>query len=347
MLNQFMQEWFVGSMWLGSSLLLCQVFYKVLFPELRAWVKKSKTDYDDILLEAIEWPLYISILITGVFSFITNTPCKWLTGDTSLMSIRLTLFWVMFYWLGYRILSGLENEIVSNIRALREAHGLAQVIRIILKVIVVLCAGITITHVWQQNIWGIVTAFGFGGAVIAFASKDVIGNIFSGFVLLVDKPFKVNDFISIGETEGYVRSMSLRSTQLETFDRAFIFIPNSVVANSYVLNNSHAKRKNRRIRFRISLPHGTSTEEIRDLIFRIEQLFIFMSRHNYLDSEYSVTLDKLGSSCYEVLVICYTNNIEYLKFLKMRNNVNFGIVEILDKVGMQLAAFKISIIEEE
>ena len=87
--------------------------------------------------------------------------------------------------------------------------------------------------VWNQvselgyNISGFVTSLGIGGVVITLAAQDTAKSLIGGALIILDKPFKVGDYIKVGTFEGIVEEITFRSTNIRTLDNSVLHIPNS------------------------------------------------------------------------------------------------------------------------
>ena len=103
---------------------------------------------------------------------------------------------------------------------------------------------------------------------IGFGLQNIISNFVSGLILLVERPVKVGDWVVVGEYQGHVRKISVRATELTTFDRASVFIPNSSLIASPVLNKTHADRDGRII-LPVGIAYGSDTQKVRELLLAI------------------------------------------------------------------------------
>ena len=86
--------------------------------------------------------------------------------------------------------------------------------------------------------------------------------------MLVERPIKLGDIISVGPVEGFVRKINVRATELETFDRQTVIIPNSEVINTSVGNWMH-QDYNRRVVINIGVAYGSDVEKVRDILMEV------------------------------------------------------------------------------
>lgn len=116
-----------------------------------------------------------------------------------------------------------------------------------LKVIVIVVGGLIILQNFGVNVTALLAGLGIGGIALAFAAQDTVSNVFGTITILLDSPFKLGDWIKIGDTEGTVVEIGFRSTSIKTFYNSVVTLPNSVVAKEKIDNLSE---RNGWIRFR-------------------------------------------------------------------------------------------------
>ncbi len=100
---------------------------------------------------------------------------------------------------------------------------------------------------------------------IGFGLQNIVNNFVSGIIMLIERPIKVGDIINVGGAEGFVRKINVRATELETFDRQSVIIPNSEVINTSVGNWMHVDHM-RRIIIRVGVAYGSDVELVRDVL---------------------------------------------------------------------------------
>ncbi len=100
---------------------------------------------------------------------------------------------------------------------------------------------------------------------IGFGLQNIVNNFVSGIIMLIERPIKVGDIISVAGSEGFVRKINVRATELETFDRQSVIIPNSEVINTSVGNWMHTDHM-RRIVVAVGVAYGSDIERVRELL---------------------------------------------------------------------------------
>ena len=128
--------------------------------------------------------------------------------------------------------------------------------------VIALSLGITAIGLDLTNLALIFGALSVG---IGFGLQGVVNNFVSGLVLLVERPIKVGDWVVVGPNEGYVKRIQLRATELETFQRASIVIPNSEIVSTAVVNWTHKDRYGR-VDIPIGVAYGSDVEQVKEIL---------------------------------------------------------------------------------
>jgi small-conductance mechanosensitive channel len=100
---------------------------------------------------------------------------------------------------------------------------------------------------------------------IGLGLQNIVNNFVSGLVLLIERPVKVGDWVGVGDKQGLVRRINVRSTELSTFERSTVILPNSQLLSSAVVNWTH-KDKVGRIDIRVVVAFGADTEKVRETL---------------------------------------------------------------------------------
>lgn len=164
---------------------------------------------------------------------------------------------------------------------------------------------------------------------IGFGLQNIVSNFVSGIILLVERPIKEGDWIEVGGFAGYVRAISVRSTEIETFDRASVILPNSDLIAGSVLNRTHSGMSGR-----IQVPVAVDMDSDVRLVERI--LSEIAETHPLVlpEPQPRVLLMEIGPDALLFEIRCWLRDVNFS--LSARSDMNFDIVERLNKAGIRV-----------
>ena len=165
--------------------------------------------------------------------------------------------------------------------------------------------------------------FGAAGIGIGFGLQDVIGNFISGLIMLVERPLRVGDWVTIGEATGTIESIHMRGTTLRTFDNTTVLIPNRQLLGERVTNLTKGMAR-ARIRMPIGVAYGSDPDAVRAILLDVAR-----AHPGILDDpEPSVIFDAFGASSLDFFLVCHTDQI------KERVGISSALrLEILRRLG--------------
>ena len=202
-----------------------------------------------------------------------------------------------------------------------------------IRIVIYLIAGFLVLTELNYNINGLVAGLGLGSVVITLAAQDTAKNLFGGLVIFLDKPFIVGDWIELEGYEGTVEDITFRSTRVRTFENSLVNIPNSVIANSSIINWS--KMEKRRNKVNLCLELDTPLEKVQIVQKRIKDMLI--QHDDVIDETIIVRFDNITDNGINLMVSSYTNSIDYASYLEEKEKINFKIMQILKEENVELA----------
>lgn len=226
---------------------------------------------------------------------------------------------VLRRWLSESILSpkradqGLSNSISTGINYL----GIA-----IAALAAVSYAGLDIT-----NIALVAGALSVG---IGFGLQSIVNNFVSGLILLVERPVKVGDWINVAGQGGYVRRISVRSTEIETFDRASVILPNSELITGTVVNMTHRNAIGRLV-LPVRVPYGTDPEKVIALLMKVAEDSPLVAKH----PAPSVPLEAFGDNGLEFSLRAFIVDVN--RSFSTATELRVDIVKAFAKEGLVFA----------
>lgn len=167
---------------------------------------------------------------------------------------------------------------------------------------------------------------------IGFGLQNIVNNFVSGLILLFERPVKTGDWIMVGNTEGYVKKIRIRSTQIQTFDRADVIVPNSDMISNQVTNWMLYDLRGR-IRVKVGVAYGSDTQKIKDILYDIAKQHpdVIHNNNNY---KTSVLFLEFGDSSLNFELRCFIRNID--SRIQVLSDLNFAIDQAFRENGIEI-----------
>lgn len=180
---------------------------------------------------------------------------------------------------------------------------------------------------------GLVAGLGIGSVIISLAAQDTVKSLLSGVTILTEKPFEIGDWIQVGTNQGTVIDITFKSTRIKAADNTIVTIPNSMITEDCVVNWN--KLKSRRFECILNLNLDTTAEEIRKLN---EKIKLVLKNNPAIDSEsVQVVFDAITAYSSDIKIFLYIKESEYIKYLKIKEEIYYNLLKLIDKENISLA----------
>lgn len=315
--------------------LMFRLISRAILTLIHKLAAKSQTEWDDKIIEAISSPIGY-IVSTGFWYFslgILKLEGTILSILTFSIQILLSAFII---WLLYA-LANVFSEYLTEIDSENGNKGMDKQIanlitRTIKSVIVLFGVLITIQNM-GINVMSLLAGLGIGGLAFALAAKDTAANLFGSIMILIDRPFKLGDWIKIGSNEGTVEEIGLRSTRIRTFYDSVISIPNMDMAVSPIDNMG--QRKFRRVVANLGITYGTPVAKIEAFIAGIKK--IIQDEPNTRKENYHVVFNKFGDFNLEILVYVFLKVPDWSVELVSKQDLYLKIIRLAEDLEVEFA----------
>ncbi|MCM3358758.1 MAG: mechanosensitive ion channel family protein [Psychrobacillus sp.] len=315
-------------------LILRKIFSKYVFNLLIKLSDKTPTDALTHLFRSFEKPIQWMFIIVGIYVAASFFPHFDETNKLFLVLIRVSYI-ILISWGLYNMSSDSSTFFTKmrNRYNLDIDDILIPFLSKALRVIIVVISISVVAEEFGYNVSGFVAGLGLGGVAIAFAAKDALSHLLGGFVIITEKPFRIGDWILTPDVEGTIEEITFRSTKIRTFSQAIVTVPNAMIANGPITNWS--KMGKRQINFNLRVSQETPKEKLELVVKEIEQL---VSKHTGVHPEtIFVKFDAFKENGYDIFLYFFTNTTVWAEFLKVKEDINFGIMEILEREGVSIA----------
>ena len=328
--------WVVSVFIIVLGTVIANFFARKLLVKVTEKLAKTRTLWDDVLLEAAGRPLTWVIWILGiayaadVIYAATEAPIFLATGSLRDIGVLATITWFLL-----RFIKGAEVAIVS-----RDAEGAidkhtAEAIGKLVRLALIITAVLVTLQTLGYSISGILAFGGVGGIAVGFAAKDLLANFFGGLIIYLDRPFKVGDWIRSPdkELEGTVEKIGWRMTQIRTFDKRPLYVPNSVFTSIIVENPS--RMSNRRIYETI----GVRYDDIASMDKIVADVKQMLCDHDEIDTTQTmiVNFNEFSDSSVDFFVYTFTKTTNWVKFHQIKQDILLRISRIIEQHQAEIA----------
>ena len=251
--------------------------------------------------------------------------------------ILTILYAILFIGLLCEILNIISSVVLFILKqkgnkGFRAAFVIDIIRRICSILVVIILIGLLLDKI-GVNMVNFLTALGIGGLAVAFAGKDTIENLFGSIMIALEKPFKLGDWIILGEFEGVVEHVGLRSTRIRTFEDSYLTIPNVKFITSSV--NNMGERTYRRYTTTLDLEDTTSPGLIKSFTVGISELI--MKTPCMRKDGYHIRVNDVGESSVKILVYVFFATLDWGAELKERENFILNILRLAEDLGIKFA----------
>jgi len=305
-------------------------------------IRARGSDYAQRIADSVLRLLGFAVVLAGLFFAFSmldlpSKPVNWEDGIWRFYNSLLIVFAAM---LTYRVLDAMLRHSGRPLPAgaAERDTGLMRkellpLARDLLKVLLVIVAMILIVQSWGYSATALLAGVGLGGLAVAFAAQDTVANVFGSLMIYTDRPFRTGDWVLIGDVEGVVEEIGIRSTRIRKFDRSMVSVPNKSVTSENIHNYSAMHK--RRIRFHVRLDPGTPPERIQQALAAIREL---IGSHAGIQQDYwVVNLESLSPFSLDVLVYCFTGELDWRDYLQVQEELILAILARLHELGITLA----------
>ncbi len=301
------QPWFQGGAVFLITFFAASLISWIIFRVLKILTSKTKSYLDDRLLAIARPPIYYSLVITGFSTAVKIMPIADKISDRLIFGFKTigVIIWMI-------ALIRVSKIVLQQLAWAEGKHRLIKPQTLPLfdnlsKVGIVAIAGYIIFQIWGVDMTAWVASAGIMGLAVSFAAKDTLSNLFSGVFILADSPYKIGDYVVLdGNQRGKVTHIGLRSTRLVTRDDVEVTVPNSIMGNSKITNQSGGPDPKFRIRVKIGVAYGTDIEHVREILMEIALAEALVTK----TPEPRVRFRVFGASSLDFELLCWIQDPE-------------------------------------
>ena len=305
---------------------------KLIIKKLEIISKRTTNKLDDAFVKAMEGPARFLPIVLGFFfaSYYIN-----FSEDSRLFieNINRTLITILLFWIIHQIIEPI-SYVLSGLDKILTRELIGWIIKS-LKILIFILGAAAVLELWGIKIGPIIAGLGLFGVAVALGAQDLFKNLISGILVLVEKRFKMGDWIHVeGIIEGIVERIGFRSTVIRKFDKSLAIIPNFQFAENAVINVSQTT--NWLISWMITLQYDTTVDQLKTIRNQIEE---HINSNEDFDTSIGVAVrvDKFSDSSIDMYVRCFSKTDSWNEWLSVKENLALEIKQIVEKNGASFA----------
>jgi MscS family membrane protein len=296
--------------------------------------RRTGSRFDDALLNATRLPIFLTILLLALQSALaqlTFLPDAW---DTISGNVFFVLYLIVVYLLTFRLIRNLSKWYASEIAIQTDTPLDNQVLpffrRVLLILLTIIALIVVLSH-FKIEVGPLIATLGIGSLAIALAAQATLADTISGFVIMVDRPFRIGDRIEILDldTWGDVKDIGLRSTRILTRDNRMVVVPNAVIGKSLVVNHSYPDTRYR-VQTEVGVAYGTDIERARRVMLEAIREQDWVMKDELIEALFL----EYGDSALNFRVRCWIEH--YVETRRIIDKMNSCLYHALNEAGIEI-----------
>ncbi len=326
------KAWLIALSIVVLSMILAKVIYWLFSKFARLFTAKTKNKLDSIIVDMVEEPAMFFVMVMG-FWFAVN----YLKLPEGLMSFISHTYQVIIAllvgWTLSRLFDAIYNEYLLPLAEKTENDlddQLMPIVRKGVKMVIWSMAIVIGLNNAGYDVGALIAGLGIGGLALAMAAKDTISNVFGGFTIFADQPFKLNERIKIDGFDGTVVEIGVRSTRLKTLEGRIVTIPNATFTDAPVENVT--REPSRKIKLDLGLTYDTSPEDMQKALNILAEI---NQKNSHTEEKIITSFNGFGDFAMNIMFIYYIKKGQDIA--QTQTEMNLAILQQFNQAGLEFA----------
>ncbi len=323
-------DYIIALLVLFIGVLAVKIIVRVFVARLKKFAEKTTTTIDDLIVTILEKAvlpcLYLSCFYLAAKTLTLPERLNGLMNIFQLAVITYFVARVVIVFLGYSLHVYLAKR-QEDVTLSRSLSGMLNVAKFLVWTLALV--------IFLDNIGfkvsAMLTGLGIGGIAVAIAAQALLKDFFSYFSIVFDRPFKLGDFITVGDFMGTVEYIGIKTTRVRSLSGEQLIFSNTDLTDSRVRNFRLMEK--RRVLFRIGVTYGTPTAKLKEIPAVIEKIIknskdvTFDRAHFFSYGDFSLIFE----------VVYFVLSPDYNKYMNIQQEINLAIKEEFEKRGIEFA----------
>jgi len=330
-LGNSLHTWLIAIAYVAGSIVLARIIYFIFKKIFSKWASKTETELDDNVVDAIEEPISISVVLLGFWLAYTHLEIE--NGGEFISNMFGVAVVLLFTWLASRVVNTFINHVFTKLAESKNGsivNDMAPILKKTLSSGIWALGFIMAISSAGHDVGALIAGLGIGGIALAMAAKDFVANIFGGITIFIDSPFRVGDRVKVSGIDGTVIEIGIRTTRIKTLEGRTVTIPNNQFTNTVVENVT--AEPSRKVRISLGMTYDTTPENIQLAIDTIKKI---VDSHPHIEEDYTVWFDSFGDFSLNINCNYYINKQGH--WANTPSEINLSILSEFNNLKLDFA----------
>ena len=333
--NNSLHDWLISLIIIIAALVLNKIIILLNKHFIQKLTSKTKNRLDDILFKMLQAPVLLGVILFAIWIAAKRLELGVQAERAIYLSFRV-LTVINITWFIARLVNALLEEYLApkaadkNTLKYLDNHLMSILRRAILAIIWSFGIIMSLNNV-GVNVGTLIAGLSIGGLAFALAAQDTIKNIYGGFTIFTDRPFRIGDRIKVDGFDGFVEEIGIRSTRIRTLEKRLVTIPNFKLVEASVENISEEPL--RRVLLKLGLTYNTTPDKMNEAMSILKGIPGRVENVEEKDSMVAFT-DFTNFALVITFVYFVSKDADVMD---VPSKVNFEILRAFNEAGLQFA----------
>jgi small-conductance mechanosensitive channel len=297
---------------------------------LKKWAEKTKTTIDDFILVGIKKSVVPIIYYSAIFLSVRSLNLS----DSARSILDILSIIVVTFFIIRLITSTLDFSIISYTAKQDEGDKKAKQLKSISALARIIIWGVALVFLLDNlgfDISAVVAGLGIGGIAVALAAQSILGDLFSYFIIFFDRPFELGDYIKIGDKNGTVEHIGIKTTRIRALSGEQLVFSNTDLTSSR-LHNFKKLQKRRKV-FMLGVIYETPAEKLKMIPDIVKDIITEVEKSDYDRGHFK----SFGDFSLNFEFVYYVLSPDYTTYMDTQHNINMKIFNKFKEEGIDFA----------
>lgn len=307
----------------------------IILIKIESVAKRIPGNFDDILVAAIRsisaWVYTIVSLYLALQVFDLVGWFEYALTAVLLFSLGWQFIEVATKIISYFVVTYLEKDEDGDGVVDASSATTSNLVTLMSKIVLWSLVSLFILSNLGIEVTSLIAGLGIGGIAVAFALQGVLSDLFASFSIYFDQPFRIGDFVVVGDDSGTVEKIGVKSTRIRTLQGEELVISNTELTSVRVQN--FKRMKERRILTEFGITYETPQEVVQQIPEEVTKIFADIENARF----HRVHFTSFGDSALIFELVYYVHSAEYVDYLDVQQKLNFALMQRFAEMKIDFA----------